>query len=59
MQPGQKWLEGWEGVVGGWEGGILQSDISYAINPIWIDILPSHTVKKTKLSCFFLQCFQM
>lgn len=46
MQPGQRW----DGGQAGWWEGILQSNISYAINPIWIDICPSHTVKnKAKL----------
>lgn len=40
---------GWLGGRGG-GGPILQSNISYAINPIWIDIRPWHTVKnKAKL----------
>lgn len=40
---------GWWGGRGG-GGDILQSNISYAINPIWIDIRPSHAVKnKAKL----------
>lgn len=32
---------------------ILQSDISFAINPIWIDFPPSHTLRNSSQMLFF------
>lgn len=45
----------WESGGGGWVEcwAILQSDISFAINPIWIDFPPSHTLRNSPQMLFF------
>lgn len=50
------WQDGWGWGVGWIGGNIVQSNISYAINPIWFDIPHSHTVKNKAKMLLFTVC---